>query len=129
MNIKKIVIYIESKNFKIYESTARLRRIADEFMCGLDIEDYENRSDYISSISEINFFESEEYNRVYDDIFLTNISNFRNELLIVIDKKYNPTNIGELVHNANPPIEAYEYKGFSPSFIKESKRDYGLLVL
>jgi hypothetical protein len=49
------------------------------------------------------------------------VSYFRDELMIVIDKREgNISANAELVHQVSRPLDAYKYQGFSPDYNKKT---------
>lgn len=133
-NIKNILDFVINKNFPNFISLILLRKIAyDEFIPMLDLSTDKKRNKYISSIKEFEFFNPNIYCTLIDkskinEDFMRNISNFRDELIIAVDKKFNPNyHATVLERQVSPPLEAYDYQGHSQLNIKTSDSDYGTL--
>jgi hypothetical protein len=133
-NIKNILNFAINKKFPDFISLILLRKIAyDEFIPTLDISTDEKRNKYIDSIKEFEFFDPAIYYTFIDkskinEDFMRNISNFRDELIIAIDKEFNPNyHANILERQVSPPLKAYEYQGHSQLNIKTSDSDYGKL--
>ena len=123
------MITVRSLKFDSFKSLAKLRYFAEtEFSKTLKLKDDGLRESYISAIKGFDFFDSNNYKSSVEESFMTNLSNFRDELLIVIDKKYNKKrSSATLKRQISPSLSAYNYKGNSKIDINETGRDYGLL--
>lgn len=120
--IQDLFDFIKSQEFKNFISLSKLRILAHEKYFN-KLKDYndEDLNYFINTIKEFNFYDRTNYSYV-DDFIRTNVINFRNELLIDINKeiKKNLTVI-ELNRHISPPVEVYEKIGHSKINIKEPK--------
>jgi AAA+ ATPase superfamily predicted ATPase len=129
--IRDMFEYINSKNFTSYTTLQHLRFIAEtEYLPQLKELDEKNYEEYVKKIKDFNFYAGSDYDNSTDKekLLMWALDCFRNELLIVIDKKYNKNRIPALlVRQTNPPLSAYKMVAFCKSEIKPTGREYGLL--
>jgi hypothetical protein len=130
-SIRDLFGFVLSQNFDSYASLSILRKLAaDHYFDKLSSVNAVVLEEFISSISDFNFFDKTCYNSVVplEDCLLTNLANFRDELLIYIDKAFNKNRPSyKLTRQVSPPLEAYVYVGHSKLNLISTGRDYGLL--
>jgi len=126
-NIKNIISYVDSLNIEGYQSTLLLREKALIFLNMLDIDD--QREEYIANINTVNLYQEyqeEIVSKMIKEEQIHNLVNFREELRIVIIKKYNPWEPIEWVLRPKP-LSKEERKARGRPGVSDS--DYGYLVL
>lgn len=130
-NINESVVLIFNYVIKLklenIVSLAVLRYNAYEFLATLELENKRKRHKFVSSIKNFEFINPEVYSGDVNEDFMMNLSNFRDELLIAIDKEYNPREDNILKRQVSPPLSAYDWQGHSMLNIRTSDKDYGLL--
>lgn len=128
-DIKNIALYVDSLNIEGYWTPLLLRDDASKFLDTLNIDD--QRKEYLDRLKTVNIYEEykeEIASEIIKPEHLHNLSNFINELAIVITKKYNPWEPIEWNIPPKPrPYTAEERKARGLPGV--SDRDYGLLVL
>lgn len=125
--IKKIYTYFKALKIESITSLAILRYYGFKFLEENNLNDLKKRNFFISKICDFDFLDPKVYLVEHNDDFRRNLSNFRDELLIAIDKQFNPSDENILKRQVSPPLSAYEWIGTNMLHIKTSTSDYGFL--
>lgn len=127
-NILDIFEYISSLNLISFLSFAELKCYAsDEYIKKFKFKKNNEWQEYISSIKDYDFLDPDNYKAPVDDYVMSNLSNFRDIIIAVIEQKYNTNRESfKLSRLVSPPLSAYKYIGHSID-IKPTGKNYGFL--